>query len=344
MGGPALAHQKGGHMLFLDRRKPWLPGLLALGLWSGCGEAQAPVLGPNLIENGSFEAGLAGWWNVLNGEGGTVTPQSEAADLGNMGLVLHKSTGGWGTMVGQNTVHHRAGETFQFKARIKGLTGGERVTFNFHGEAFEVTAEPRWRTVSQMVLLPEVNGDNSALISLTTDEATVYVDEVEIAQAEVARGDADDEEDNLVHNGSFESGLGVWSFWTNDPEGAASTSPEARRSGYAGMVMTKGLGGTAVTVKQPLPEPLAAGETFRIEAHLRGTEGGELVNLCVQINDEPYDGPCMGVKAEKEWRHISRTLTIDPEIVDQRAGALVSLNSSGTVMLDDVVVVSNRGR
>jgi hypothetical protein len=330
--------------MFLELRKPWLPGLLALGLWSGCGGAQPPVIGPNLIRNGSFEAGLAGWWTATDSEGGSATTSSEAADLGAFGLVLHKGTGGWGSMVGQETLHHRAGESFQIQARLRGLVGGERVTFSFHGEGFEVAAETRWRTVSRLVLLPEVNGNNNALISVTTDGATVHVDEVSFARAEVARGDADEEEDNLLHNGSFESDLGRWSFWTDAPEGAASTSPRARRSGYAGMVMTKGPEGAVVSVKQALPAPLAEGEAYRFEAHVRGTQGGELVNLCLQMLLEPWEGPCVQVKAGLDWRRVSQTLTVDAALVDERVGAVVSLTSLGAVMVDDVIVVRTRRR
>jgi hypothetical protein len=323
--------------------------VLALSLGAGCGGGgEPPKIGPNLIRNGSFEGGLADWWSApvsADGKTGKASVSTEAADLGALGLVLYKGTGVWGSMVGQETEPHQAGETFQVRARLKGQAGGERVTLSFHGQGFEVEADTRWRTVSRMVLLPEAGDNATALISLTTDNATVYVDDVAFSRAEVARGDADEEEDNLLRNGSFESDLGMWTFWTDaGPEGTASTSPEARNSGYAGMVLSKGLSGGGVAVKQPLPEPITAGEKYRLEAHVKGTQGGEAVALCVQMKDEPWDGPCISVTATGGWKHISEELTIGPELIDERAGALVSLVSDGTVMVDDVIVVRTRSR
>jgi hypothetical protein len=325
--------------------KPWVLSVLALSLGAGCGGGgEPPLIGPNLIRNGSFEdAKLDPWWKGMDSTVGTATVSSEAADIGNMGLVLHKDTGGWGAMVGQETEPHQAGETYQVRARLKGVQGGERVTLSFHGQGFEVELEPRWRTVTRLVLLPEASENASAIISVTTDNATVHVDDVSFARAQVARGDADEEEDNLLRNGSFESDLGMWNFWTDaGPEGTASTSPEARKSGYAGMVLSKGLSGGGVAVKQQLRDPLAEGEEYRIEAHVKGAVGGEAVILCVQINHEPWDGPCVHVTATTGWTHISEKLTIDPALVDERVGVLISLVSEGTAMVDDVVLVRTR--
>jgi hypothetical protein len=325
--------------------KPWVLSVLALSLGPGCGGAGAPpVIGPNLIRNGSFEEAKLepAWWTATEKDG-TATVSPEAADLGNRGLVLHKGTVGWGAMVGQETEPHQPGETYQVRARLKGAQGAELVTLSFHGQGFEVQTEPRWRTVSRLLLLPEASDNVTALISVTTDDSTVYVDDVSFARAEVARGEADEEEGNLLRNGSFESDLGMWSFWTDaGPEGTASTSPDARQSGYAGMVLSKGPEGSGVAVKQQLRDPLAEGEEYRLEAHMKGTVGGEAVALCVQINHEPWDGPCVPVNATTGWTHVSEKLTFDPALTDERVGVLVSLLSEGTVLVDDVILVRTR--
>ncbi|MDY7226842.1 carbohydrate binding domain-containing protein [Hyalangium rubrum] len=329
-------------------RKPWWLGVLALGLHPGCGGSDPPSIGPNLVQNGSFESGLSGWWNATDAKEGTASASGEAADFGTFGLVLYKGTGGWGSMVGQETTPHRAGQTFQVQARLKGTVGGERVTFSFHGQGFEVVAEPRWRTVKQLLLLPDSSENVTALVSVTSDNTTVHLDEVSFALAEVARGDADKEEDNLLGNGSFESGLGLWNFWTDasvkEDAGTATTSPDAGRSGYAGLVLSKGPTGGGVSVKQPLPDPLAEREAYRVEADIRGTLGSEGVNLCLQINREPWSGPCIFVTATTDWQHVSETLSIDPELIDERVGLMVSLSSEGTAMVDDVIVKRTKAR
>jgi hypothetical protein len=326
--------------------KPWALSVLALSLGSGCGGGGAPpLIGPNLVRNGSFEEAKleTSWWKATDSKDGTATISPAAADIGNMGLVLHKGTGGWGSMVGQETKPHQAGETYQVRARLRGVVGGERVTVSFHGQGFEVETEPQWRTVTRLLLLPEVSDNATALISVTSDESTVHVDDVSFARAEVARGDADEEEDNLLRNGSFESDLGMWNFWTDaGPEGTASTSPDARKSGYAGMVLSKGPSGMGVAVKQQLRDPLAEGEEYRLEAHVKGTEGGEAVVLCVQINHEPWDGPCTHVTASRGWTHVSEKLTFDPALTDERVGVLISLVSEGTALVDDVILVRTR--
>lgn len=330
-------------MTFSLRKSGWLVAL-TLSLCQGCREdGTAPIIGPNRVRNGSFESGLDGWWEALNGKDGKVETRADAADLGAAGLVLHKSTGEWGTMVGQETEGHPAMQTFQIRARIKGAVGGEAVSLSFSGQGFEVTAEERWRTVSRLVLLPEAHDNPSAIIAVTTDEATAYVDDVSIALAQVARGDADTEEGNLLRNASFESDLGLWNFWTNSlPGGTASTSPDARYSGYAGMVLTRGAEGSLTTVKQSLPDPAMANEEYQLEARIRGANGGEAVNLCLQINHDPWDGPCIQETAGKDWRHLSKKVSITEEMHDERVGVLVSLSSEGTVMVDDVIVVRTK--
>jgi hypothetical protein len=334
----------GGCQMTFDLRKPWGWGILVLSMGLGCGEPQAPILGPNLVRNGTFESGLEGWWQAAGSTDAKALTSSEAADEGTSGLVLYNSTESWGSMVGQDTLGHTAGQTFHIYARLKGAKGGERVSFNFHGQSVDVVAEARWRTVSRMVLMPEISGDSGARISVITQDATVYVDNVSFETATVERGDADSEEDNLLLNGSFESDLGMWSFWTNSPEGTARTSPDERHSGYASLVLTRGAEDSLTTVKQSLPDPVAEREEYRIEAHVRGANGGERVNVCLQINHEPWDGPCAEVQATRDWQHVSKKVPVEGALIDERVGLLVSLGSEGTAYVDDVIVVRTRKR
>lgn len=329
-------------VMTLDLRKPWCLGILVLSMGQGCGEPQAPIIGPNLVRNGSFESGLEGWWRAGGSTESTASVSSEAADIGTSGLVLYNAMQSWGSMVGQDTLGHTAGQTFHVQARLKGLSGGERVNFNFHDQSFDVLAEKDWMTVSRMVLMPEISGDSAARISVMTEGATVYVDDVSFATAQVELGDADNEEDNLVRNGSFESDLGLWAFWSNAPEGVARTSPDARQSGYAGLVLTRGAEDGVTTVKQTLPEPLAEREEYRIEARVRGADGGEKLNVCLQINHEPWDGPCAQVEATRDWQHVEKKVPVEGALIDERVGLLVSLASEGTAYVDDVIVVRTR--
>lgn len=318
--------------------------LLALSLGQGCGAPQPPALGPNLVSNGSFESGLDGWWSWTDSEEGTASTSAEAADEGSAGLVLYKGKDGFNSMVGQATPNHSAWQTYEIHARLKGSHGGEHVTFSLHGQGFEVEAQNRWRTVSRLVLLPEPTDDANARISVTTEDSTVYVDRVSVALAKVERGDADNQKDNLLHNGSFESELGMWTFWTDSPEGKASTSPDAYHSGYAGLVLTRGAEGNYSLLKQPLPEPVLEREQYRIEAEVRGAHGGEPVNLCLQVDHEPWDGPCASVTAYVNWQHISQTVTIDEALSDEVLNMVVSLGGEGTAYVDDVSVVRTRRR
>jgi hypothetical protein len=321
-------------------RKSWGPVLLVLSLCQGCGEdAHAPIIGPNLLRNGSFESELDGWWDATNSEGGGVLVTPEAADLGRAGLKLYKGTGGWGTMVGQETAGHGAWQTIQIQARVRGQLGGEQLSFSFHNQGFDVTAEDRWRTVSRLLLLPEASDSPTAMIAVTTDGAAAYVDEVSFAPAQVTQGEADKTSDNLVINGSFENDLSLWNVF---PAGTASPSPDAKHSGYSGVVLTRSAEGTFALVKQTLAAPVFEREQYRIEARVRGTSGGEAVNLCLQMNDEPWSGPCIHETASRDWKHLSKTVTIDAEIHDQRVGVVVSLSSEGSVQVDDVVVLRTR--
>lgn len=325
-------------------RKPWWLGLLALGLWQGCGEPQAPLpMGPNLIINGSFEGSLNPWWADDDSEGGSSDRSPAAADIGSSGMELHKGTGGWGAMVGQETSGHSAMQTFQFKARIRGARGGELVNINFHGQGFNVTAEPVWRTVDRLVLIPDQGGGTTVMITAISDDSTVHVDDVSAYQVEVAQGDADTQGDNLIRNGSFESDLGLWKFWASTPEQSqAWTSPDARGSGYAGLVLTRGPAEGFTTLQQTLTDPVFQGEEYRVEARVRGEHGGEKVNLCVQMQDEPWDGACLYVNATTGWQHVSKTLRIEANMNDQRSVLLVSLSSEGKAYVDDTILVRTK--
>ncbi len=308
--------------------KPWALSVLALSVGPGCGDdaGAPPRLGPNLIRNGSFEELKleSTWWTASNDtKDSKAYVSAEAADLGSMGLVLHKGTGtGWGSMVGQETEPHQAGETYQVRARLRGVQGGERVTLSFHKQSFEVETQAQWRTVTRLVLMPEGLEDTTTIISVTSNASTVHVDDVSVARAEVTRGDADEAEDNLLRNGSFESGLGMWtSFTDGGREGIADTSPEAGQSGYAGMVLSKGPAGERVLVKQELRDPVAEREEYHLEAHVRGAAGGEAVALCMQIDEAPWDGPCVAVTAEKSWTP-GRLERAGPGLANQRVPAL----------------------
>lgn len=327
----------------VDVRQAWGVFILALSLVQGCGEPQAPVIGPNLARNGSFESGLEGWWVASGSQESTATVSPEAADHGAQGLVLYNAPGSWGSMVGQDTEPHLTGQTYHVGARLRGATGGERVTFIFHGQSFEVVATEHWSTVSGMVIMPEGDSDLNLRLSVGTQGATVHVDDVSFATAEVERGDADKEEGNLLLNGSFESGLGLWAFWANLPgDGAASTSPEARRSGYAGLVLTQRGNKAITTVKQTLARPVAEGEAYRLEAQVRGAKGGERVTLCLQRNREPWDGTCTQVLATEKWQRVSSEVLVDQALANEQVGVLVSLGSEGTVYVDDVILARDQ--
>lgn len=325
-------------------RKPWWLGVLALGMGLGCGEAQAPAIGPNLVVNGSFESTLdEGWWTatdskVEDSEKSSAIISADAADFGSAGLALHKGPDGFYSMVGQTLTGHGAWQTFQVHARLKGATGNEHVTFGYDDQSFEIIAESRWRTVSRLLLLPESSDDSNLRISLTTSSSTVYVDEVSLATAQVEKGDADTAKGNLLRNSSFESDLSLWDFFTSAPEGTASTSQDARYSGYAGLELNRGSEGTITLVKQPLPDPVAAREEYRIEAWVRGAKGGESINLCLQIDHDPWTGPCVTVPTYENWQHISEKLPIDDSMIDERVGMVISPGSDGTVMVDDVIL------
>ncbi|WP_224367045.1 carbohydrate binding domain-containing protein [Hyalangium versicolor] len=329
--------------MHFNLRKTCGVGFLVLCLGQGCGEPHAPVIGPNLVSNGSFEAELAGWWSWTDSTGGKASTGAEAADEGRAGLVLYKGKDGFNSMVGQTTELHQAWETYEIRARVKGAIGGEHVTFSYHGYGFEVVAEPYWQTVSQLVLLPEPQDDSNARISVTTDEATAYVDTVSFALADVERGTADKEKNNLIHNGSFESQLGLWALWTDSPTGTATTTPDARVSGYAGLVLSRGTEGSYTLLKQSLRDPVFSQEQYRIEADIWGATGLEQVTICLQLDREPYAGPCVAIPLAIDLQHLSQTVTIDDALNNENISVVVSLSSEGTAYLDDVIVVRTQG-
>jgi hypothetical protein len=108
------------------------------------------------------------------------------------------------------------------------------------------------------------------------------------------------------------------------------------------MVLNRGPEGAITVVKQPLRDPVAAREEYRIEAYVRGAQGGEKVSLCLQIEEDPWTGPCAYATASAGWQHVSEKLPIDETMDDQRVGVVVAPSSEGTVMVDDVVLVRTR--
>lgn len=144
---------------------------------------------------------------------------------------------------------------------------------------------------------------------------------------------------NLVSNGDFENGV-AWGGWgNNSTRGVTAEGLGAGNSGRAFFVTNPTqVNFWGVQTLYQFPQPLAAGETFRLSFWVRGTAEG-IIRPELQSPDFSSNGFGQ-VFVTRDWRFISVTTTATAAT---RNRFIISYGEfAGTVFIDQVVVANVR--
>ena len=223
---------------------------IELKLYVEPGSGDEPEAPSNVVVNGDFETGdLTGWESWQQTE-----VNEEASYNGNYGIHL-KGDGGWGGLLKQDFTGLEAGEIYVANMWIKTNGAGVNIQFkdsdkvdpeilksnNFYTDPAEYSD---W-VYASFYIIPKADTMYINICGAGTGSAEdVYIDDIEL-KLYVEPGNED--EDNLVKNGSFENGTDNWDVKkptclldsTDAHTGANSMLLEANDSQWGECVMQK---------------------------------------------------------------------------------------------------------
>lgn len=229
-----------------------------------------PPTDTNLMSNGGFEAGMAGW-----ADWGNTHVVSGQANSGTSALSVGTAAGGAGSIVDGLV----AGTTYRLavSARVSDASDAVIVGVNFLDAGGSTVAATQrsttstsYTTLSSDIIAPA--GAVRALVYVWKNAGSGlgYVDDFWFGSASGSPPPPSPGSDNLVVNGSFDAGLSSWANWGNTaiaPTAAmAQVGPDA--GGFA----------------QSVPG-IVAGNTYRLTALANVSAAGDSAYLGLQFLD-----------------------------------------------------------
>ncbi|MGA3042113.1 MAG: carbohydrate binding domain-containing protein [Bryobacteraceae bacterium] len=151
--------------------------------------------GPNLISNGSFEQGMAGWSLFVDADGqaaATAAIDSTVAAVGNSSAlvsVTSADTANWNVNLSQGNLSFTAGTTYQlqFWARANGPmaitvnTQGGGPNYPNYGLYTQVNLTATWQLYTLSFQAPTTANDGNILFNLGLAVANIWIDGVQVA-------------------------------------------------------------------------------------------------------------------------------------------------------------------
>lgn len=235
--------------------------------------AAPPALG-NMVVNGGFENGLAGWSNW-----GNASAVAGQASSGTSALSVGTGAGGAGQEVGGIV----PGSTYRLTAQAKVSTASDTVYVgvNFVDQSGAPLTQnavlvTTYTAASLDVLAPPNAARALVYVWKNTGSGLASVDDISLAvTADVAPGAAS--AGNLVTNGGFEEGFARWDPW---PPAGTSTA-QAAVGTAAGQAGGQGAGGFGQQIRG-----VVAGSQYRLSALAKVSTAGETGYLGVLfVND-----------------------------------------------------------
>ena len=331
----------------------------------------ASINAANLITNGDFESGLAGW--VAPNYADAVTVSAEAANSGTSSMKV--AVGDWGggkydMQVNSPSFPIISGHKYEISFFIKSNNAG-KVALDFPnanlGNQYPWTSGQELVTTSaawtKVTYNPTTTPDGMVA---TTDgtitfrlllgavaNVTYYIDGVTVTDLDdegQGGGETGGTEGNLFADGGFESGsLGTWSppYYVS----AVTVSTEAANNGTYSMKVAVGdWGGGKHNMQVNSPTfPIIAGHKYEISFFIKSDKAGQVGldfpnnNL---TNQYPWTGGSDLVTTSAAWTKVTYNPTTTPDgmvaTVDNAAmnfrlllGAVVNV----TYYIDDVTVI-----
>lgn len=226
----------------------------------------------NLMSNGSFESGIAGWssWN-----GSTLSASTLQAHAGSQSLLASARPNTNQFAVSPNIgASLTPGTTYTVKAWVY-QTGAGADTVRLaskvgcsSGDSFpwihNHTSVPAntWTQLSGTLAIPAACSITEVLIFFegTAPGSDVFIDEIEVLPPAPAA--------NLMSNGGFEMGITGWSSWNGS---ALSASTAQKYAGAQSLLAAARPNNTQFAVSPNIGASLTAGTTYSVSAQVRHT-------------------------------------------------------------------------
>lgn len=243
------------------------------------GPAPAPSAAANLIPNGGFEDGMAGWTDW-----GNATVVAGQASSGTSALRVGPAAGGAGQVIAGIVPGNQYRLTAQ--ARVSAASGIAYVGINFldaDGMPFTqnsvLVSSTRYATASLDVVAPANAVSALVYVWKNAGSGVADVDDFALADAGPATPLLVSSR-NLVANGGLEGSLANWVDWGN-----AGTSFAGAASGISAAQVGTGAGGFGQDVGG-----IVAGRPYRVSALARVSSPGEIGYLGVMFLDDAGRG------------------------------------------------------
>src|SRR5690606_12161460 len=233
--------------------------------------------GVELIFNGDFEAGTAGWFSY-----GTSAPP-EVVDGQFCADIPGGTENPWDIGLGQNDLPLASGEAYALTFTATATAPITiRSNLQLNEEPFttvismdvDLTAEPQTFTASGTSTVDSTNGQVAFQVGGNADDATICLDNVSLIGAP-ASGDTDE----LLHNGSFDEGVSPWWSYGTDSLGVVSGALCADMPGGTENPWDAGIGQNGV--------PFFAGAAYTL-TFTAWSDVPVTIRAAVQLNEEPF--------------------------------------------------------
>ncbi len=307
-----------------------------------------PPSDANLLTDGGFEGGIAGWSNWGNG---TISASTEQARTASQSL---KSTGRTGTggfaaysltsLVQRNTTYAvsawllhtgAASTTGRLAAKVEctaATTPSGHNTYPWLQNNGAVTPNT-WTQLGGNLVIPDCDLVDVAIYFEGTDTGIdVYLDDVRVVPPN----------NNLVNDGGFESGIAGWSAWNGS---ALSASDLQHRNGAQSLRATARPNDAQFAV-YGLTSRVAAGTTYAVSAWVFHTgAANDTVRLASKLGCSSGDSyPWLQnntAVAPNTWTQLQGNLAIPADCTPTDVAIFLEGTSPGSdVFVDDVSVTA----
>ncbi len=286
--------------------------------------------GVELIFNGDFEAGTAGWFSY-----GTSAPP-EVVDGQFCADIPGGTENPWDIGLGQNDLPLASGEAYTLTFTATATAPITiRSNLQLNEEPFttvismdvDLTAEPQTFTASGTSTVDSTNGQVAFQVGGNADDATICLDNVSLIGAP-ASGDTDE----LLHNGSFDEGVSPWWSYGTDSLGVVSGALCADMPGGTENPWDAGIGQNGV--------PFFAGAAYTL-TFTAWSDVPVTIRAAVQLNEEPFTAVAVqDVDLTAEPQTFTVLGTSPVESTNGQVAFQIGGNADdATICLDDVSLI-----
>ena len=303
--------------------------------------APAPITQENIVPNGTFESGTDGWfsWN-----GGVITT-STFAHGGAQSLMVTDRSSANPPAATDLTAAVTPGVTYNASmwvsianaasASVNATTmikcTGQDASFSWLAQV--TASENTWTEISGTIAIPDCDIETFMLYAEGPGEGIdLLLDDVEVLAPPA------EEDENLIPDGDFESGIGEWFGWNNTSLVVTDTHAHGGTQSLVSMNRTAN-GAIARNIASIVTPGSSYAVTFWVS--VGNVDAAQNVNVteAIQCDGESANYTWLGQVsvADSEWVEITGTIDL-PDCVLTQVTLYAEGTSTGDLYVDDVTV------